>query len=134
MRKILTHGEMRIQSTDPSKIINGRHTQRSDQHILFRRKNIQKVNTVPTGQWAPAAYFSFWTLCMNENLCSINIYGKVHGATRVVRSVADPDPGSGAFLTPGSGIGFFRIPDPGSRISDPGSQTHIFESILKIFG
>ncbi len=37
-------------------------------------------------------------------------------------SVADP--GSGAFLTPGSGIrnGFFS----GSRISDPGSQTHIF--------
>jgi hypothetical protein len=29
-------------------------------------------------------------------------------------SVADPDPGSGAFLTPGSGIGFFRISDPGS--------------------
>jgi hypothetical protein len=27
-------------------------------------------------------------------------------------TVADPDPGSGAFLTPGSGIGFFRIPDP----------------------
>ncbi len=27
----------------------------------------------------------------------------------VVFSVADPDPGSGAFLTPGSGIGFFRI-------------------------
>ncbi len=41
-------------------------------------------------------------------------------------SVADPDPGSGAFLTsgsgmrdPGSGIGFFRIPYPGSRIPDP---------------
>ena len=29
-------------------------------------------------------------------------------------SVADPDEGSGAFLTPGSGIGFFRIPDPKS--------------------
>jgi len=31
-----------------------------------------------------------------------------------ITSVADPDPGSGAFLTPGfgSGIGFFRIPDP----------------------
>ncbi len=27
-------------------------------------------------------------------------------------SVADPDPGSGTFLTPGSGIVFF--PDPGS--------------------
>jgi hypothetical protein len=39
-------------------------------------------------------------------------------------SVADLDPGSGAFLTldpdPGSGIGFF--PDPGSWISDPGSR------------
>jgi hypothetical protein len=39
-------------------------------------------------------------------------------------SVADPDPGSGAFLTldldPGSGIGFF--PDPRSRISDPVSR------------
>ncbi len=37
--------------------------------------------------------------------------------------VADPDPGSGAFLTldpyPGSGIGFFRIPDLGSRIPTP---------------
>jgi hypothetical protein len=30
-------------------------------------------------------------------------------------SVADPDPGSGTFLPPGSGIGFFRIPDPGSH-------------------
>ncbi len=31
---------------------------------------------------------------------------------KVVTSVAEPDPGSGAFLTSGSGIGFFRIPDP----------------------
>ncbi len=29
------------------------------------------------------------------------------------------DQGSGAFLTPGSGIGFFRIPDLGSRIPRP---------------
>jgi hypothetical protein len=28
---------------------------------------------------------------------------------------------------------FFRIPDLGSRISDPGSQTHIFESLVTIF-
>ncbi len=42
-------------------------------------------------------------------------------------SVAYPDPGSGAFLTPGSGVGFFRIPDLGSRISNAGSQTHIWE-------
>jgi hypothetical protein len=52
------------------------------------------------------------------------------------------DPGSGAFLTPGSGIGigFFRIPDLGSWISDTGywildlgSQTHIFENLVTIF-
>ncbi len=34
-------------------------------------------------------------------------------------SVADPDPGSGAFLTPGSGIRDRFFADPGSRIPDP---------------
>jgi hypothetical protein len=34
-------------------------------------------------------------------------------------SVADPDPGSGAFLTPGSGIRNRFIPDLGSRIPNP---------------
>jgi hypothetical protein len=37
-------------------------------------------------------------------------------------SVADPDPGSGAFLTPGSGIRNRFFPDPGSRIPDLGSR------------
>jgi hypothetical protein len=41
-------------------------------------------------------------------------------------SFADPDPGSGAFLTPGSGIRNRFIPDPGS-------QTHIFESLVTTF-
>jgi hypothetical protein len=38
--------------------------------------------------------------------------------TFVVTSVADLDPGSGAFLPkdPGSGKNFFRIPDLGSRV------------------
>jgi hypothetical protein len=49
-------------------------------------------------------------------------------------SVADPDPGFGAFLTPGSGIRNRFFPDPGPRISDPGSQTHIFESLVTFFG
>ncbi len=40
-------------------------------------------------------------------------------------SVADPDPGSGAFLTPGSGMGFFP---------DPGSQDHILKSFDNFFG
>jgi hypothetical protein len=34
-------------------------------------------------------------------------------------SVADPDPGSGAFLTSGFGIRNRYFPDPGSRIPDP---------------
>ncbi len=34
-------------------------------------------------------------------------------------SVADPDPGSGAFLTPRSGIRNRFFPDPGSRIPNP---------------
>jgi len=43
-------------------------------------------------------------------------------------SVADPDPGSGAFLTPGSGIRNRFFPDPGSqgsgiRDKHPGSAT-----------
>ncbi len=38
-----------------------------------------------------------------------------------VTSVADPDPGSGAFLAPGSGVGFF---------ADLRSQIPVFE----IFG
>jgi hypothetical protein len=47
--------------------------------------------------------------------------------TLVVASVADPDPGAGAFLTPGPGSGIRNkfIPDPGSRMPDSGSQTHI---------
>jgi hypothetical protein len=40
--------------------------------------------------------------------------------------VADPDPGSGGFLTPGSGIRKRFFPDPGS-------QGHIFESLVTIF-
>ena len=43
------------------------------------------------------------------------------------------DPGSGAFLIPGSGIRNRFFPDPGSRISDTGSQTHNFESLVAIF-
>jgi hypothetical protein len=37
-------------------------------------------------------------------------------------SVADPDPGSGAFLTPGSRIQNRFFPDPGSQIPDLGSR------------
>jgi hypothetical protein len=45
--------------------------------------------------------------------------------TGIENSVAEPDPGSGAFLTPGSG---FRIRFYGSRIPN-----HIFESLVTIF-
>ncbi len=39
---------------------------------------------------------------------------------------SDADPGSGAFLTPGSGIRNRFFPDPGS-------QTHIFQGLVTIF-
>jgi hypothetical protein len=49
-------------------------------------------------------------------------------------NVADPDPGSGAFLTPGSGIRCLFDPWIRDRFfPDPGSQTHIFESLVTIF-
>jgi hypothetical protein len=44
---------------------------------------------------------------------------------RLTSSAADTDPGSGAFLTPVSGIRERFFPDPGS-------QAHIFESLVKI--
>ncbi len=37
----------------------------------------------------------------------------------VSASVADPDPGSSAFLTPGSGMGRSQHPDPGSGMNNP---------------
>jgi hypothetical protein len=40
-------------------------------------------------------------------------------STNTGGSVADPDPGPGAFLTPGSGIRNRVFPDPGSRIPNP---------------
>jgi hypothetical protein len=51
---------------------------------------------------------------------------KIHRLGYRFSSVADPDPGSGAFLTHGSGIRNRFIPGPGS-------QTLIFESLVTIF-
>jgi hypothetical protein len=41
--------------------------------------------------------------------------------------------GSGAFLTPGSGIWNRFFPEPGHWIMDPGIPKHIFESLMTIF-
>ncbi len=46
-------------------------------------------------------------------------------------SVADPDPGSGAFLTPGSGMGKNQDPDPG-HVSES-LETIFWVKILKFF-
>ncbi len=51
-------------------------------------------------------------------------------------SVADPDPGSGAFLTPGSGIGKISRSVSGKNITDPISvslETIFWVKILKFF-
>ncbi len=63
-------------------------------------------------------------LCAIFSKSSKNSVGKK--CFDMIISVADPDPGSGAFLTPGSGIRNRFFPDPGS-------QTHIFENLLTIF-
>ncbi len=47
----------------------------------------------------------------------------------VATSVADPDPGSGAFLTPGSGMGKKSRSGSGMNIPD-----HISESLEQNFG
>jgi hypothetical protein len=51
-----------------------------------------------------------WEDCVQKSATNISCLGP---------SVADPDPGSGAFLTPGSGIRNRFFPDPGSRIPNP---------------
>jgi hypothetical protein len=58
-----------------------------------------------------------------EPLCYLQVI-----VLMVDSSVVDLDPGSDAFLIPGPGSGIQNrfIPDLGSRISDPRSQTHIF--------
>jgi hypothetical protein len=53
---------------------------------------------------------------------------------KLMRIPADPDLDTDPDPKPwGSVIGFFQIPDPRSRIPDPGSQTHIFESFSDNF-
>jgi hypothetical protein len=42
---------------------------------------------------------------------------------KLYRSVADPDPGLGTFLTPGSGMEESQHQDPGSGMNNP---DHIF--------
>jgi hypothetical protein len=66
-------------------------------------------------------------------LRNIYVRAKAKAFVVLVGSVADPDPGFGIrclfdpwIRDPGSGIGFFRI-------SDPGYQNHIFESFVTIF-
>jgi hypothetical protein len=50
---------------------------------------------------------------------AIICYSRVQLTRAIYTIVADPDPGSGAFLTPGSDIRNRFFPDPGSRIPDP---------------
>jgi hypothetical protein len=71
----------------------------------------------------------FFLSDLKEKSCSMK-YKRIPPSV-VLISGADPDAGSGAFLTPGSGIRnrFFS----GSRISNPGSKDHIFKSFLIIF-
>jgi hypothetical protein len=100
-----------------------------------------------TGHKSPNIYKGCWSLCIYKRNRSLWIYkGQDTGTNGLKKdgtqepihlirmlepsgmyfTVADPDSGSDAFLTPvpGSGIGFSWIPAP---------QTHIFESLVTIF-
>jgi hypothetical protein len=48
-------------------------------------------------------------------------------------SVADPDPGLGAFLTSGSGVGEGQHPDPGSGMNNPDHIVKNLETIFLLF-
>ncbi len=63
---------------------------------------------------APPTSKPCWTVLSTFLFCSPQPTIQVENMRNGTASVADPDPGSGAFLTPGSGIRnrFFRIPDP----------------------
>ncbi len=54
--------------------------------------------------------------CNRENPAKNTVWEKMHES-----SVADPDPGSGAFLTPGSGMGRKSASGSGIFDADPGS-------------
>jgi hypothetical protein len=60
-------------------------------------------------------YSVLFSVCLNLGV----ILYKIYFPFRLLCSVADPDPGYGTFLTPGSGIRNRFFPDPGSRIPRP---------------
>ncbi len=70
-------------------------------------------------------------------LSQVNVPLGTPGITLFTYSVADPDPRSGAFLTldPVSGIGFFRIPNLGSRSNFLGKKYYciILCNLLQFF-
>jgi hypothetical protein len=67
--------------------------------------------------------------CRQEELTAVGVllaavcHGEQTWLQMLEISVADPDPGSGAFLTRGSGMGRSQHPDPGSGMNNP---DHIF--------
>jgi hypothetical protein len=77
------------------------------------------ITTIPFSKSAFASGSSnLWFKSTRKEGSVQNIIHRCH--------VADPDPGSGAFLSPGPGIR--------NRFSlDPGYQTHIFQSFAIIF-
>jgi hypothetical protein len=70
------------------------------------------------GNWRIIAPSLFVGVLNNPKLIQFFLFSSVRINSRLTFNVADPDPGSGAFLTPGSGIrdGYkirIRDPDPG---------------------
>ncbi len=86
-----------------------------------KRKELEITNTM-SSSWYAIKLRSFWGFAevgvkVSESLANL----RAEWRSRRQLYSADPDPGSGDFLT------------TGSRISDPRFQTHIFQSIVNIF-
>jgi len=83
--------------------------------VLSNRRIVRPQERHPALQNMKILYFLVFLIFVG-NFSLLDLYA----ATQIMRSmrirvrkpvVADLDPGSGAFLTPGSGIDFFQIPD-----------------------
>ncbi len=82
-------------------------------------------------RWFPVSYVNTWSGYHEDIFCfkfSVSSWWppRKRFLTSSFSSVADPDPGSGAFLTPGSGME--KNPEPGSRTRDL-----IFENLVSVF-
>jgi hypothetical protein len=91
---------------------------------LKMTRNSHTMENLPTFSMKLKASSAWSNLSSTTMAIRTRDSGFILKSIDIFTSIADPDPGSGIRclfdpLDPGSGIGFFRIPDLGSRIPSP---------------